>query len=115
MTPLNSGFRRLLLLLLLPLSLSAGTKGTDLKGYCNELASNSGSHLHSGVSFCEGYIRGISEANNGMGFCRRTAAERSPGFEREAIQRFLANHSERLQEPAHQLVLDALRQDFPCL
>ena len=108
-----SRLRLLFLLLLGPLSLSAGTNGTDLKGFCEDRPSDSSSP-HSGVSFCEGYIRGLSEANNGMGFCRRPAAERSPGFERETIHRFLASHPERLEEPAHQLVLDALRQDFPC-
>lgn len=110
----NSRFRPLFLLLLGPLRLASGTNGTDLKGYCEDQTSDSFRH-HPGESFCEGYIRGLSEANNGMGFCRRTAAERSPGFEREAIQRFLASHPERLEEPAHQLVLDALRQDFPFL
>ena len=60
-------------------------------------------------------MRGLSGANNVMGFCRRTAAERFPGFERETIQRLLASHPARLQEPAHQLVLVALRQEFPCL
>jgi len=76
-----------------------------------------GSSPHNfGTSFCEGYMRGLSGANNVMGFCRRTAAERSPGFEREDIQRLLASHPARLlQEPAHQLVLVALRQEFPCL
>lgn len=66
-------------------------------------------------AFCDGYIQGISESQNGMGFCRRTAADRSVSFERDAILGYLAQHPERLQEPAHGLVLDALRHAFPCL
>lgn len=109
------------LLALLPLSVFGATDGIRLQAYCadqrattHEKPADPSSSLPE-IAFCEGYITAISEANNGMGYCRRTAAERSPGFEREAIQRFLAAHPERLHEPAHQLVLDALRQAFPCL
>lgn len=106
---------------MLPLSVFGATDGTRLQAYCadqrattHEKPADPSSSLPE-IAFCEGYITAISEANNGMGYCRRTAAERSHGFEREAIQRFLAAHPERLHEPAHQLVLDALRQAFPCL
>jgi hypothetical protein len=108
------------LLALLPLSVFGATDGTRLQAYCTDqraIAHEKPADLSRipEIAFCEGYITAISEANNGMGYCRRTAAERSPGFEREAIERFLTAHPERLHEPAHQLVLDALRQAFPCL
>lgn len=107
-------------LTLLPLTVLGATNGTRLQSYCKDHrgsgAENSADPSRAPeIAFCEGYITAISEANNGMGYCRRTAAERSPSFEREALQRFLIAHPERLHEPAHQLVLDALRQNFPCL
>lgn len=68
MTPLNSRFHLLFLLLLVPLSLSVGTNRTNIKGDCRDRTSES-----------------------------------------------LASHPERLQEPTHQLVLDALQPDFPFL
>ncbi len=108
------------LMALLPLTVFGATDGTrlltvcaDQRGTAHEKSTDS-SHLPE-IYFCEGYITAISEANNGMGYCRRTAAERSTSFEREAIQHFFTDHPERLHEPAHQLVLDALRQAFPCL
>lgn len=115
-SPTRISFR----LALLPLSVFGATDGTRLQAYCTDqraIAHKNPADLSSipEIAFCEGYITAISEANNGMGYCRRTAAERSPGFEREAIERFLTAHPERLHEPAHQLVLDALRQAFPCL
>ncbi len=108
------------LLALLPLTVFGATDGTRLQAVCTDRhASNHKKPKDTSrlpeIAFCEGYITAISEANNGMGYCRRTAAERSTSFEREAIQRFFTAHPERLHEPAYQLVLDALRQAFPCL
>ena len=108
------------LLTLLPLTAFGATDGAQLQAYCTDRSGAARekpaepSRLPD-IAYCEGYITAISEANNGMGYCRRTAAERSPSFEREAVQHFLTAHPERLHEPAHQLVLDALRQKFPCL
>lgn len=99
--------------------------GADLQTDCTAMTkprSETGSEPTSGnqarmhpPAFCDGYIQGISESQNGMEFCRRTAADRSLSFERDAILGYLAQHPQRLQEPAHGLVLDALRQAFPCL
>ena len=108
-------------LLLLPAIGLAGTDGSQLLARCGAAPSVSASSRPTEPSrspeaaWCEGYITGLSESHDGMGYCRRTQAERSPGFEREAVQRFLAEHRDRLHEPAATLVLDALRQAFPCL
>ena len=108
-------------LLLLPAIGLAGTDGFQLLARCGAAPSVSASSRPTEPSrspeaaWCEGYITGLSESHDGMGYCRRTQAERSPGFEREAVQRFLAEHRDRLHEPAATLVLDALRQAFPCL
>ena len=108
-------------LLLLPAIGLAGTDGSQLLTRCGAAPSVSASSHPTEPSrspeaaWCEGYITGLSESHDGMGYCRRTQAERSPGFEREAVQRFLAEHRDRLHEPAAALVLDALRHAFPCL
>ena len=108
-------------LVLLPTTGLAGTDGVQLMARCDAAPSVSASSKPAEPSrtpetaWCEGYIPGLSESHDGMGYCRRTQAERSPGFEREAVQRFLAEHRNRLHEPAAALVLDALRHAFPCL
>ena len=108
-------------LAILPTIGFAGTDGVQLMARCDAASSVSASSRPAEPSrspeaaWCEGYITGLSESNDGMGYCRRTQAERSPGFEREAVQRYLTDHRDRLHEPAATLVLDALRQAFPCL
>ncbi len=108
-------------LALLPAISLAGTDGAGLLARCGAAPAASTSSNPSEptrnpeTAWCEGYITGLSESHDGMGYCRRTQADRSPGFEREAVQRFLAEHRNRLHEPAATLVLDALRQAFPCL
>lgn len=108
-------------LLLLPAIGLAETDGSQLLTRCGAAPSVSASSHTAKPSrtpetaWCEGYITGLSESHDGIGYCRRTQAERSPGFEREAVQRYLTDHRDRLHEPAATLVLDALRQAFPCL
>ena len=108
-------------LVLLPSIGFAGTNGAQLLARCDAAPSVSASSNPAEPSrtpetaWCEGYITGLSESYVGMGYCRRTQAEHSTGFEREAVQRFLAEHRDRLHEPAATLVLDALRHAFPCL
>ena len=108
-------------LILLPTIVLARTDGAQLLARCSAAPSVSASSNPAEPSrtpetaWCEGYITGFSESHDGMGYCRRTQAERSSGFERESVQRFLAEHHERLHEPAATLVLDALRNAFPCL
>jgi hypothetical protein len=108
-------------LVLLPTIGFAGTDGAQLLARCDTVPSVSASSHPAESSrtpetaWCEGYIAGLSESHDGMGYCRRTQAERSPGFEREAVQRYLTEHRDRLHEPADTLVLDALRHAFPCL
>jgi len=108
-------------LAILPAVSLAGTDGARLLARCGAAPAVSASSNPAepsripATAWCEGYITGLSESHNGMGYCRRTQADRSPGFEREAVQRFLAKHRNRLHEPASTLVIDALRQAFPCL
>ena len=108
-------------LVLLPAISLAGTDGAELLARCGvaPAASTSSNPAEptrkTETAWCEGYITGVSESHDGMGYCRRTQADLSLGFEREAVQRFLAEHRNRLHEPAATLVLDALRQAFPCL
>ena len=108
-------------LVLLPMTGLAGTDGSQLLTRCGAAPSVSARSNTAKPSrtpetaWCEGYITGLSESHDGMGYCRRTQAERSPGFEREAVQRYLTDHRDRLHEPAATLVLDALRHAFPCL
>ena len=110
----------LLLLIALPASGYGKTDGFRLLELCKSArprhsALSTRISRNADVAYCEGFITAISESRDGMSFCRRTAADRSPGFEREVITDYLSGHPERLKEPATDLVLQGLERLFPCV
>ena len=60
-----------------------------------------------------GYIEGVADARNGIGFCISSGV--TPGQIVAVTEKYLNAHPEQWNLPASPLVVAALKKAFPCL
>ena len=78
-----------------------------LKSHCDAVQKNSRSD-----SQCNSYIHGVYDAIDGIMACPPASVTHQAKV--EVVRAYMKSHSERLDEHEANLVVDALKQAYPC-
>jgi len=93
-----------------------GADGSLVLGWCERSPDGLASEPVS--ARCEGYLLGVLDAhgdrNTIHGFHNCLPHSATIGQLRDAIVKWLQGHTEKLHQPGHSLVAEALSEEFPC-
>ena len=86
------------------------TNGNELYRWLEESENSSGSPFESGLF--SGYVAGVVDTGDGILFCTTSGVTR--GQNSAVVAKYLKNNPEKWSQPADTLVIDAMKQAFPC-
>ena len=85
--------------------------GNKLSDWCKSWSS-AGGYLNVKSAQCGAYITGVLDTLHDRTFCLPQPAVAANAI--DVVILYLHDHPERLQSPASDLVVDALKEKFPC-
>jgi len=86
------------------------TNGNELYQWLQESENPSGSSFKTGLY--SGYIAGVVDTVDGIQFCTTSGVTR--GQNSAVVAKYLKNNPEKWSQSADTLVIDAMKQTFPC-
>lgn len=86
------------------------TDGNELQHWLSESESTNESRYHSGLF--RGYVSGVVDTGNDVLFCTGNGVTR--GQYTAVITKYIRNNSEKWNNGASSLVIEAMQQAFPC-
>ena len=64
------------------------------------------------AGYFDGYVMGVADTSSGILWC--SSKNVTGGQVRKIVEKYLVSHPEELHKTADSLVVDALREPFPC-
>jgi Ssp1 endopeptidase immunity protein Rap1a len=86
--------------------------GNKLSDWCGSWKSSAAGYLSVKSAQCGAYITGVLDTLDDRGFCLPKEAVAAQTI--DVVILYLRDHPERLHLPASGLVVDALKEKFPC-
>ena len=86
------------------------TNGNELYQWLEEYEKPKGSNFESGLY--GGYVAGVVDAGNGILFCTTSGVNRGQNL--AVIAKYLKNNPEKWSQSADVLLINAMKQAFPC-
>lgn len=86
------------------------TNGNELYQWLQESENPNGSSFKSGLY--SGYVGGVVDTGDGILFCTTSGVTR--GQNSAVVAKYLKNNPEKWSQSADTLVIDAMKQAFPC-
>lgn len=100
----------LALMLTTNVAIAGFTDGNELYQWLLEDENQNGSRFESGLF--KGYVGGVVDLGNGVLFCTTTGVTR--GQFTAVVAKYLKNNPEKWNRSAYTIVVDAMKEAFPC-
>lgn len=86
------------------------TDGNELHRWLQEDEKQNGSHFEAGLF--KGYVGGVVDTGDGILFC--TTSKVTRGQNSAVVAKYIKNNPEKWNQPAQNLVIEAMKAAFPC-